>query len=62
MEADNSPHPSFLLLSLPTLNHVEMLVKKKVFIVDDFYDDPIGVRNFALSQDVVEDISYHKGK
>ena len=39
-----------------------MLVKKKVFIVDDFYDDPIGVRNFALSQDFVEDLNYHKGK
>ncbi len=36
--------------------------KKRLFIVDDFYEDPYLVRNFALQQEYTEDLRYYKGK
>ena len=37
-------------------------MKKRVFIVDDFYSDPYKVRDFALQQNFVADLNYYKGK
>jgi hypothetical protein len=34
----------------------------RLVIVDDFYDDPYLVRDFALQQEYIEDLRYYKGK
>jgi glycosyltransferase involved in cell wall biosynthesis len=36
--------------------------KKILYIVDDFYENPHLVRNFALQQEFKEDLRYYKGK
>lgn len=35
---------------------------KRLFIVDDFYDDPDAVRNYALSQEYTSDNNWYKGQ
>lgn len=34
---------------------------RRLFVVDNFYSDPFSVREFALSQNFVQDIRYYKG-
>lgn len=34
---------------------------RRLFIVDNFYEDPFMVRDFALQQEFVENIKYYKG-
>jgi glycosyltransferase involved in cell wall biosynthesis len=36
--------------------------RKKLFVVENFYDNPIMVRNFALNVEYQEDLNYYKGK
>lgn len=36
--------------------------KKRLFIVDDFYEDPMLVRQFAMQLEFKEDLRYYKGK
>ena len=35
---------------------------KRIFVVDNFYEDPYAVREFALQQEFIEDLRYYKGK
>jgi hypothetical protein len=34
---------------------------KRMFIVDNFYDNPDEIRNFALNQEYIEDLRWYKG-
>jgi hypothetical protein len=36
--------------------------KPQIIVVDDFYHDPMAVRDYAMKQTFLEDIRYHKGK
>lgn len=36
--------------------------RKKLFVIDNFYDDPVAVRNFALQQNFNGDLRFYKGK
>ena len=36
--------------------------KKLIFVVDNFYENPDNIRNFALKQEFVADINYYKGR
>lgn len=38
-----------------------MHLTKKLFVVDNFYENPNEVRNFALQQEFVENIQWYKG-
>jgi hypothetical protein len=35
---------------------------KRIFVVDNFYEDPHSVRDFALKQEFIDDIRYYKGR
>jgi glycosyltransferase involved in cell wall biosynthesis len=71
---DTGTHPQYLhkiaseltaqytTLHLGTVFAVKKENKKRMFIVDDFYDDPELVRNFALQLEYTEDLRYYKGK
>jgi hypothetical protein len=37
-------------------------MKKRIIVVDDFYDDPTSIRNLILGEEFYEDSNYHKGK
>jgi tetratricopeptide (TPR) repeat protein len=41
---------------------VNKKLKKRIFVVDNFYSDPDYVRKIALEQDFIEDIRFYKGK
>jgi len=41
---------------------INKIQKKRLFIVDDFYEDPMLVRQFALRLNYNEDLRYYKGK
>ena len=49
-------------ISIGTVFAINKPQKKRLFIVDDFYEDPILVRNFAIQQTFKEDLRYYKGK
>ncbi len=36
--------------------------RKKIFVIDDFYDEPYKVREYALQQDYNGDLRFYKGK
>lgn len=71
---DTGSHPQFLhekatelssqynTLHIGTVLAIKKEQKKRMFIVDDFYDDPELVRNFALQLEYKEDLRYYKGK
>ena len=40
---------------------VSMSTKPRLWIVDDFYDDPYAVRDFVLQQEFEENLEYYKG-
>lgn len=40
---------------------VNIKTKPRLWIVDDFYDDPYAVRDFALKQEFEPNLSYYKG-
>jgi hypothetical protein len=40
---------------------VNVSTKPRLWIVDDFYDDPYAVRDFALQQEFEENLEYYKG-
>jgi glycosyltransferase involved in cell wall biosynthesis len=41
---------------------VNIQTKPRIWIVDDFYDDPYAVREFALKQEFEENLNYYKGR
>ena len=71
---DTGSHPQYLhekaaeltsqykTFHIGTVFAIKKEQKKRMFIVDDFYDDPELVRNFALQLEYNEDIQYYKGK
>ena len=40
---------------------INVSTKPRLWIVDDFYDDPYAVREFALKQEFEENLDYYKG-
>tara|TARA_B100000579_G_scaffold72604_1_gene55582 strand:- start:2421 stop:4133 length:1713 start_codon:yes stop_codon:yes gene_type:complete len=40
---------------------VNTITKPRLWIVDDFYDDPYALRNFVLQQEFEENLKYYKG-
>ena len=68
---DTGNHPQYLhkvaselnnMLHLGTLFAIKKDQRKRLFIVDDFYEDPMLVRQFALQLEYNEDLRYYKGK
>lgn len=65
-------HPQFLHDSALRLNkevtatgtifRINQNSRKKLFVVDNFYDDPHKVREYALKQDFNGDLRFYKGK
>ena len=46
----------------PLKNYINMSMKKKLFVIDDFYADPDEVRKIALAAEFRRDIRYYKGQ
>lgn len=46
---------------MPNFN-INKSLKKKIFVADNFYENPMAVREFALQQDFENDLRYYKGK
>jgi len=68
---DTGNHPQYLHkfasdlqnnLNLGTILSIRKVQKERLFIVDNFYEDPMLVRNFALQLEFNEDLKYYKGK
>jgi glycosyltransferase involved in cell wall biosynthesis len=58
----NSTEPEVIDVSALGFNlKVSQNMKKRLFIVDNFYDQPDEVRNFALSLEFKPDIQWYKG-
>jgi hypothetical protein len=47
-----------------TLNefNINQNSNKRIFVVDNFYSDPLAVREFALNQNFIDDQRYYKGR
>lgn len=68
---DTGSHPHFLhniSVERSNANHIGTIFaingkqRKKLFVVDNFYEDPNLVRNYALNQEFSGDLRFYKGK
>jgi len=71
---DTGDYPRFIhnesarLLSLSDIDPIGSVLRlntkprKKLFVIDNFYDDPYFTREFALKQDYNGDLRFYKGK
>jgi len=71
---DTGDYPRFIhnesarLLSLSNIDPIGSVLRlntkprKKLFVIDNFYDDPYYTREFALKQDYNGDLRFYKGK
>jgi glycosyltransferase involved in cell wall biosynthesis len=48
-------------IMIPNFN-INIKPRKRLFVAENFYEDPFAVRNFALQQEFKDDIRYYKGK
>jgi hypothetical protein len=49
-------------MTVLTRSSINPEFNKRIFVVDNFYEDPYEVREFALEQNFIEDLRYYKGK
>jgi glycosyltransferase involved in cell wall biosynthesis len=69
---DTGKHPNYLhnqakmlnqnVVAIGSIFRINKTPRKKLFVVDDFYDEPYKVREYALKQNFNGDLRFYKGK